>query len=48
MTTVWPAATMPSATERCSMFTMFWTVRNVPPSIVTTIQARTKTPISAR
>ena len=47
MTTVWPAETMPSATERCSMLTMFGTVRNVPPWIVTTIQAMMKMPISA-
>ena len=47
MATVWPAETMPSATERCSMFTMLLTVRKVPPSIVTMIQARTKTPSSA-
>ncbi len=47
MTTVWPAATMPSATERCSMFTMLPTVRNVPPSIVTITQAITNTPSSA-
>ena len=38
ITTVWPADTMPSATERCRMFTMFAVVRYVPPSIVTMIQ----------
>jgi hypothetical protein len=38
---------MPSATDRCSMFTMLPTVRNVPPSIVTITHAMTKTPSSA-
>ena len=47
ITTVWPAATMPSATERCSMPTTLSTVRKLPPSIVTTTQAKTKTPSSA-
>ena len=47
MARVWPAETMPSATERWSVLAMFETVRKVPPSIVTMIQARRKTPSRA-
>ena len=41
------AETMPSATERWSMFTTLETVKKSPPRIVTTIQASTKTASSA-
>ena len=47
ITTVWPADTMPSATDRCRMFTMFAVVKYVPPSIVTTIQEMITMPSSA-
>ena len=47
ITTVWPAATIPSATERWRMFTMFAVVKYVPPSIVTTIHEMTTMPSRA-
>ena len=47
ITTVWPQDTMPRATERWRMFTMFAVVKYVPPSIVTTIHEMTTMPSRA-
>ena len=49
MATVWPTATMPSATLRWRMLVMLPLAKNVPPSTVTTSQpTTTMTPSAAQ